>query len=1093
MHAVGRVVARVRQPWYRPPIEDRVGVWLLGSVEVGRATERSSVPGAKLQALVAVLALSAPHPVASDRLIDEIWVEQHPANPANALQAQISQLRRVLGTEMVARRAPGYVLVVEPDDVDAFRMERLVRDGREAASRGDQHGAAERYRAALSLVRGHPLAGLMDHPFAREAAARLTELVLAAHEGLADAQLNTGRHAEVVASLVDLVGAHPLRERFRAQLILALYRCGRQAEALREYQDARAVLVEELGVDPGPELQALERAVLAHDPALASPMVVESAAAEPASQGARGRVRTSEGAHDDIVVGLPLVGRDSELRALHHDLEEVLAGRGRVVLLGGEPGIGKSRLAEELVADATARGATAVWGRCYEGRGAPAFWPWTQVVGGLLAAFEDDELRAALGAGAADLAQIVPEVKELAVELSPLSMLDPESARFRLYQAVSHLVRRLARVRPLVVVLDDLHWADESSLALLGFLASEIAGDRVLAIGTYRTVEPAVEGPLAGVLVDLARRSVVRRVDLAGLDREGLARLLTAAGTEPHDELLAAVQRRTQGNPYFLTELLRLLPEGDLHDASSIGTVVPAGVKGVIRQRLARLPDVTGQRIAAAAVVGQEFDLGVLATMVEIDGAALLEDLEPAVRAGILSAGAAGGYRFSHGLVNETVYADLGAGQRARTHRRAAEAIESRYGRSDGPHLLAVAAHWFRAVPAAPHDAAVESAVRAAQWAQAHVAHDQAEAQLRAALELLTTMPEGRQRAALELAVQYQLSVLLIMSARGGEPRFEATLARLAELCDAVDDHASLVPALWLLSVYSSFWSTLDRAVTVGERLLAVAEPDDAPGPLLAGHLALGAVLTHRGELVAARHHLDTALELCDAGNAVAHLVPETAPVFARVFSALNWWSIGDDSRAEEAASEALALGRREGLHTYAMNSACWVAATIAALRRDAETALHRCDYALDVAAASGYRISAPYLAGIRAWAIATSGDVEAGADEILRHAATLSAANNRMHHPLFLVLHAEVCLAAGHVDAALASANTGISDVEASGERWLEAELHRLRGEALAGLDPTDPAATAELELAVTIATAQGALELQRRAEASLARWASR
>jgi DNA-binding SARP family transcriptional activator len=1071
-----------------------VRVWLLGSVEVGRATERSSVQGAKLQALVAVLALSAPHPVASDRLIDEIWGDRHPANPANALQAQISQLRRVLGVTVVARRGAGYLLAVEPDDVDALRMERLVREGRDAASRGDQHGSAERYAAALSLVRGQPLGGLMDHPFAREAAARLTELVLAAHEGLIDAHLATARHAEVVPSLVDLVGAHPLRERFRAQLILALYRCGRQADALREYQDARAALVEELGVEPGPELQALERAVLAHDPALAPPTAVDAPAADAASPSATRRVRSPDGDQVGLLAGLPLVGRDSELRALHHDLEEVLAGRGRVALIGGEPGIGKSRLAEELVDDAMARDATAVWGRCYEGRGAPAFWPWTQIVGGLLAAFEDDEIRAALGTGAADLAQIAPEVKELAVELTPLPMLDPESARFRLYQGVSHLVRRLARVRPLVVVLDDVHWADESSLALLGFLAAEIAGDRVLAIATYRSIEPAVDGPLAGVLVDLARRSVVRRVDLTGLDRTGLTRFLTAAGTEPHEELLAAVERRTQGNPFFLTELLRLLPEGDLHDVSSIAQVVPAGVKGVIRQRLARLPDETGERIAAAAVLGQEFDLGVLAAMLEIDGAALLEDLDPAVRAGILSDRAAAGvYRFSHGLVNETVYADLGAGQRARMHRRAAEALESRRGQRDGPHLLAIAAHWFHAVPAAPHDTAVESAVRAAQWAQAHVAHDQAVAQLRAALELLTTMPAGPQRAALELAVQYQLSVILIMSARGGEPGFEATLARLAELCDAVDDHASLVPSLWLLSVYSSFWSTLDAALTVGERLLDLAKFDAAPGPLVAGHLALGAVLTHRGELVSARRHLDTATELCDAGHTVAHLVPETAPVFVRVFSALNWWTLGEDDRAEAAVGEALELGRREGQHTYAMNSACWVAATLAALRRDAETALRLCDHALDVAAASGYRISAPYLAGIRGWAVAALGDVEAGAAEILRQAAMLSAANNRMHHPLFLALHAEVCLAAGHIDAALASADKGISDVEASGERWLEAELHRLRGEALAGLDPTDPAATAALQRAVTIATAQGALALQRRAATSLAQATAR
>jgi DNA-binding SARP family transcriptional activator len=213
-----------------------VVVRLLGSVEAGRDDATvEQVHGSKLQALLGLLALAVPHPVSADRLIDELWGDEQPANPPNALQAQISHLRRLLGRDTVLRRDVGYVLVADADDIDAARFERLVRDGRHAAEADDHPQAAERFAAALALLRGSPLADLADYRFARTAAARLGDLVLAAHEGLVDVWLVTGRHTDAITVLGDLVDGNPLRERFHAQLILALYRAGRQADALRAY------------------------------------------------------------------------------------------------------------------------------------------------------------------------------------------------------------------------------------------------------------------------------------------------------------------------------------------------------------------------------------------------------------------------------------------------------------------------------------------------------------------------------------------------------------------------------------------------------------------------------------------------------------------------------------------------------------------------------------------------------------------------------------------------------------------------------------------------------------------------------------------
>ena len=305
-----------------------IGVSLLGPLEVTVDGRAVAVAGDKLQSLLGLLALAVPHGVSDDRLLDELWGDAPPAKPANAMQALVSHLRRILGRDRVVRRGNGYALQVPPEAVDGLRLEALVRDGRRATERGEHTDAAGCFRAAVSLVRGSPFAELLDHWFAREAAARLDELVLEAQEGLVDSELAMGRHIDVVATVGDLVARHPVRERFRAQLIVALYRCGRQVDALQAYRSARRYLLDELGLDPGPELRQLERAVLAHDPALAAPITLASPVAS----------------RPELPAPLTsFVGREADLVAV----EEAMAAS-RLVSLVGPGGVGKTRLAVEL-------------------------------------------------------------------------------------------------------------------------------------------------------------------------------------------------------------------------------------------------------------------------------------------------------------------------------------------------------------------------------------------------------------------------------------------------------------------------------------------------------------------------------------------------------------------------------------------------------------------------------------------------------------------------------------------------------------------------------------------------------------------------
>lgn len=307
-----------------------VHVCLLGVISASTPAGQVTISGYKQQALLAMLALVAPKPVSDDRLIDQLWGDEPPGNPANALQAQVSHLRRVLGREVVARESSGYSLRVEPADVDALKLDQLVRLGREAVAAGEQQAASALFEEAVALVRGPPLEELIDQGgFAQDAATWLNSLVLDAHEGLVETSLAVGRHAEVVKTLRALVAEHPLRERFHAQLVVALYRCGRQSEALRAYGHVREVLAEELGLDPGPELQALERAVLSHDPALAAP------------------VRLSPGV-SSVALPMPLtsfVGRHAELAGLLAAIDG-----SRLVTIVGPAGVGKTRLVLETAA-----------------------------------------------------------------------------------------------------------------------------------------------------------------------------------------------------------------------------------------------------------------------------------------------------------------------------------------------------------------------------------------------------------------------------------------------------------------------------------------------------------------------------------------------------------------------------------------------------------------------------------------------------------------------------------------------------------------------------------------------------------------------
>lgn len=623
---------------------------LLGPLEVVDASGVRLDPGTRKQrAVLAMLALSPGRPVSLDRLVEELWAGEAPAKATATLQAYVSHLRRVLEPDRKPRtppkllltRDPGYLLDIVPAQTDTGRFAAWAADGRRLLAAGRTTEAAAALERALGLWRGEPLAEFSGLGFARAEAARLADLRAQAVEDLLAARLELGE--ATVPELEELVESGPYRERAWSLLVLALYRAGRQADALAALRRVRALLADELGIEPGPGLKRLEQEVLAQSPALEAP-------AEPPGPGPA-PVAVS-GSHR-------LAGREREIRTLEERLAEARVGRGGLVIVSGEAGIGKTSLTRAAADLAGARGFRVAWGRCPDGGGAPAFWPWRQA--GVLSA-------------------------------------RPRAELFDVYDDV------LAQLRagPTLLVLEDVHWADASSLRLLEHVAPELARTPTLAIVTLRPGERP--GLLDETLGTLSREGL--RLPLAPFGPDEVRAFLRLRGAEGDPE---ALLDRSGGNPFYLEELLRL-PESERDQ-------VPPGARDVIARRLARLPRPTQDLLKAAAVAGREADVDLLTALAGRPVEDVMTALEPALAAGLVTE-AASGYRFSHALVREALDAGLTRLERARLHLRAAEHLESAaHPETSAPDPAVLAGHFAAAGPLAPAGKAVAYATEAARQA----------------------------------------------------------------------------------------------------------------------------------------------------------------------------------------------------------------------------------------------------------------------------------------------------------------------------------------------------------------------------------------
>ena len=629
------------------------------------------------------------------------------------------------------------------------------------------------------------------------------------------------------------------------------------------------------------------------------------------------------------------VGRHREIEAIEQAFAETVAGTGRVFMLAGEPGIGKTRVAQRASSLLGQRGALVLWGRCYESDSAPPYWPWAQVIRAYAATRSTRELQEEMGEGASDIAEIVPDLySQLPGLKRPSRSGIPDAARFRLFQSVQAFLERATQNRPLVLVLEDLHEADTSSLQLLEFVAQEISNARLLLIGTYRDMELNRRHPLARALGEMNRLPEFNRIALKGLLASEVGEYLRiVAEHAPPDALVQSLYEHTEGNPLYVTEIVNLLrqegalTESGLSETSVVSGRIPEGVREVIGRRLDQLSPLCNTLLTCAAVIGREFTLHGLRRVADAfdatpssnggsENSDLLQALQDASQARILERVSTeiGGYRFTHAIIRATLYDELTTPERVRLHRMAGEAIEALHFLDLEPHLPQLAHHFLEAAQGGDSARAVEYASKAGERAVQMVAYEDAIGHFRMALQALQLdqQPDELRRCHLLMALG---EALRLASEYTEATRTYGSAAQLAKRIQSAELLAEAAIGVEEVGWRPGFNGA--EAASLLREALQQMEPGDSQ--LRARALAsLGRALNYSGAPDDALHVGQDAIQMARRlGDDVTLALVLTARLPAR------WIPQEIDARIA-MAGEALRIAERIGNDDLAMEVASW-------------------------------------------------------------------------------------------------------------------------------------------------------------------------
>jgi DNA-binding SARP family transcriptional activator len=1015
--------------------------------------------------LLALLLARAGRPTSVTELIDLIWGDDPPVSALNVIHKYVSGLRRLLEPAVAARaagsylhtRGNGYLFNARPGTLDLATFRELRDAARTALAEQDHEAALDSYSEALGLWQGHAGGEFRHHPAAMSVYAALDDEFFVASAAAAELAMSSGRPERVIPALRLAATMAPLHEPVQAGLISALGAAGRQAEALSAFREVRDRLIDELGIDPGPALQAAHLRVLTQT---SPPVASTDGALRPAPAG---RARS-------------LVGRADELGVLGKVVEEALTGGTALGIVEGEPGVGKTRLVEEAAAEAARRGALVVWGSCLEGDGTPSMWPWEQVLPTIL-----DSL--------------LPPLREkwLASELGGL--LEPQDgdaapaaaggrAQFRLFEHVVSVFGLASVERPVLLVMDDLQWADATSLQLFGHLAGRLpAGTAV--VGALRDRAPGPGTGLSRVLAAASRLPGHRRIRLGPLTPSDVAELIhRETGHEPPADTARDIHARTGGNPFFVREMSRLLSDRGVLDDGETGVRagVPSTVRDVVRARMVGLDDSARDLLQVAALIGRDVDLGLLARATGVDVAECFERLEPLRQLGLLETRPDDpfSWRFAHDLVRESITETTPQQRAVRLHLRIADALEE--SRADDESITErIAYHLWTAGPLADPVRTAEALKRAGRCAATKLAFAAADRHLESAAQVarMAGLPE------LELSA---LSLLAVAPRR--QAGFGGTTSDLLERAEHLarqlgreGDAAGLLFAR-LFGAYT--FLDRDRANLV-HRLHEQGEVSSDPVVRVYGRQAWGLHQWDTGNIGEAYR--------CFTGNdpaALESLDPSRSETPVRRDVSGEWpgWRAVVTALHGDAATAVTIIDRWNApSDPYAIATWAYYTTMIASMAGDAGWALRAVERWLAMGTGHQALQQEHYIRLDWYWARALTGEDPAGiaaeAEQLL--AATLVDPPRfgiAYHHGLI----AEMWLAAGKPDEAGTALDRAERALEAYGQRYAEGLVLLLRARQLHARGEPAAVVRAAAEQAHARSVERGAHLFARRVEAFLA-----
>jgi DNA-binding SARP family transcriptional activator/tetratricopeptide (TPR) repeat protein len=761
------------------------------SVEIDGVQLAERLRGKQVPLLLAYLVLNRGRHVGRDELIGALWPDQAPVSQDAALRTLLSRLRSSLGAATVAGRDEVILALPEPVWIDIEAAAAEVPRALDALQRGDARRAWALAQVPLNIASRGLLPGSQAswlEPPRRE----LEELHLTALEVIGRAGLVMGgtqlQSAERAART--LIESEPYRESGYVLLMEALAARGNVAEAVRVFDSLRMLLRDELGTMPSGDAIAVHERLL-------RPQVSGDVDAPPVEPGAPAIPLPAELRHRAQGT---MIGREQELAQLEElwELASGQEGSGQLVFLAGDAGIGKTTLTADVARRVHEAGAIVLAGRSPRETVVP-YQPILEALRHWALNAPANDLSSTAREYGSELSRLIPELRRRAPDLSPPPVDEPETERYRLFEAVVGLLTELSRTAPVLLVLDDLQWADRPTLLLLRHLARATNPARVLILGAYRSTERRGD-TFTNALTELRRDRLASQLDIRGLSESATAELVRLrAGETPSRSFAHALYEETEGNPFFVEEIVRHLLEAGVRAGSASASVLqrfglPEGVKQVIAWRLGRLDAPAIELLRVAAVIGREVDATLLERVVLLAEEEFLSALDEALAAGLLveSDEKPGSYVFSHALIRETLYEGMSVPRRARIHKRVGEAIEATQGRRQARYLPELAHHFTRGVADAEDaEEAIAYALRAAEQATTMLAHEEAAEHYARVLDVQGRFEPEATRRRLEL-----LLALGEARVRGGE-RAQASSAfrEAAALAEQLDDGAALARA----------------------------------------------------------------------------------------------------------------------------------------------------------------------------------------------------------------------------------------------------------------------------------------------------------